>query len=410
VNQQPNPDFRALFEAAPGLCLVLAPDLTIVAVTDAYARTTMTERNEILGRGVFDVFPDNPDDPSATEGVRNARASFERVRQNRVTDALPVQKYDIRRPESEGGGFEERYWSVVNSPVLNSAGELTCIIHCVEDVTEFVRLKQRGAEQTQATQELQAQAEKMEAEVFLHTKRVAEANRQLKEATAELDAFSYSVSHDLRAPLRSIDGFSLALMEDCGDRLDAQGRKHLERIRAAASRMAQLIDDLLSLSRVTRAEVHREAVDLSAMAHEVFRELQRAEPERRLEWQIMPGVVAEGDSQLLRVVLVNLLGNAWKFTGKQPRARIEFGFSQDNGASAFLVRDNGAGFDMAYADKLFGAFQRLHRMTEFPGTGIGLATVQRIIRRHGGRIWAEGTPGHGATFFFTLSGDGGRHA
>lgn len=237
-------------------------------------------------------------------------------------------------------------------------------------------------------------------------KRVEEALRSAKElaeaANRELESFSYAVSHDLRAPLRGIDGFSLALLEDCGERLDEQGRKHLERIRAAACQMGKLIDDLLGLAQVTRTEIHREAVDLSAMAHAVARELQHAEPERRVEWRIMPSVVAEGDPDLLRVVLVNLLGNAWKFTGKQPRAQIEFGRSPDDAQGNYFVRDNGAGFEMDYAAKLFVPFQRLHQAAEFPGTGIGLATVQRIVRRHGGRIWAEGAPGQGATFFFTL--------
>ncbi|MCL6639570.1 MAG: PAS domain S-box protein [Firmicutes bacterium] len=233
-------------------------------------------------------------------------------------------------------------------------------------------------------------------------RRVAERTRQLEAANRELEAFCYSVSHDLRAPLRSADGFSQALWEDYYDRLDEQGRDYLQRIRAASRRMGRLIDDLLDLSRVTRCEIFREKVDLSAMAQSIAEELKRTEPERQADFVITPGVTAEADPRLLRVVMENLLGNAWKFTGKHPRARIEFGVTEERGETVYYIRDDGAGFDRAYAGKLFGAFQRLHRMDEFPGTGVGLATVQRIIHRHGGRVWAEGAVEQGATFYFTL--------
>src|SRR5712692_7743054 len=189
------PDFQALFESAPGLYLVLAPDFKIVAASDAYLRATMTKRDEILGRGIFDVFPDNPDDPAAT-GVRNLRASLERVLQNRVSDTMAVQKYDIRRPESEGGGFEKRYWSPVNSPVFGAGKEITYIIHRVEDVTEFVRLKEQGIERDKFTQGLRTHAERMEAEVYLRAGEVQEANRRLEAASEELDRF-FTISLDL---------------------------------------------------------------------------------------------------------------------------------------------------------------------------------------------------------------------
>jgi len=230
-----------------------------------------------------------------------------------------------------------------------------------------------------------------------------ERTTQLEAANQELEAFSYSVSHDLRAPLRSLDGFSQALLEDCSDRLDAQGKEYLQRVRTASQRMAKLIDDLLDLSRVTRSEMRVESVDLSALARGIAAELQRREPARTMEFEIAPKLVARGDEGLLRVVLENLLGNAWKFTGKRPRARIELGVTQHDGRPAYFVRDDGAGFEMTYAGKLFGAFQRLHGATEFEGTGIGLATVQRIIHRHGGRVWADAAPDRGATFYFTLS-------
>jgi light-regulated signal transduction histidine kinase (bacteriophytochrome) len=225
---------------------------------------------------------------------------------------------------------------------------------------------------------------------------------QLQAANKELEAFCYSVSHDLRAPLRGIDGFSKVVLRRYGEKLDAKGRLLLERVRAGSQRMAELIDDLLNLSRLTRNEIRPEEVDLARLAREVAAELSRSQPGRQVEFVTPPEIVAVGDARLLRVVLENLLGNAWKFTGRHGRARIEVGIKKQEGKAVYFVRDDGAGFDPAYAHKLFGAFQRLHSAREFEGTGIGLATVQRIIRRHGGEAWAEGVVNHGATFYFTL--------
>jgi PAS domain S-box-containing protein len=230
-------------------------------------------------------------------------------------------------------------------------------------------------------------------------------NAQLLSSNSELEAFCYSVSHDLRAPLRSIDGFSQALLDDYADRLDDTGKQYLQRVRAGAQRMAALIDDLLTLSRITRAELQRQSIDLSEMASSVANDLSRQDPARHVVFVIAPGLEARADAQLMRTVLENLLGNAWKFTSGRSHARIEFGRTQANGASAFFVRDNGAGFDPAYAGRLFGAFQRLHAAAEFPGTGVGLASVQRVIYRHGGRVWAKSAVNQGATFFFTLLAD-----
>ncbi len=231
---------------------------------------------------------------------------------------------------------------------------------------------------------------------------IRERSAQLQAANDELEAFSYSVSHDLRAPLRAIDGFSQAFLEDYGDRFDETGKDYLRRVRAATQRMGLLIDDLLDLSRVTRAEMRRETVDLSAMAHAVIAELSKAHPSRHVEVVIADNLKVEGDARLLRLVLENLLGNAWKFTTRRSKARIEFHSVEMDGQVAYCVRDDGAGFDPRFAQRLFGAFQRLHTVAEFPGTGIGLATVQRIVHRHGGRVWAEGAPDAGAAFYFTL--------
>ncbi len=232
--------------------------------------------------------------------------------------------------------------------------------------------------------------------------RVRERTVQLETANKELEAFSYSVSHDLRAPLRGIDGWSQALLEDYHDQLDEQGQQYIDRVRSETQRMGHLIDDMLRLSRLTRAEMIKGHVDLSALAQAIVERLKRDDPHRQVDFNIQAGVTAEGDSHLLEAVLANLLGNAFKFSAKRADARIEFGETELEGQRVFFVRDNGAGFDMAYAQKLFGAFQRMHKASEFPGTGVGLATVQRVIHRHGGRVWAEAEVARGATFYFTL--------
>jgi len=233
--------------------------------------------------------------------------------------------------------------------------------------------------------------------------RVAERTAQLQAANKELEAFSYSVSHDLRAPLRSIDGFSKAVLDEHGGKLDDNSRANLERVRLASQRMEGLIDDMLTLSTITRTEMNRATVDLSAMAQSIARELHATDPQRNVRFIIPPDLHARVDPNLIRIVLENLLNNAWKYTSKHPSARIELGVNQQNGQLIYFVRDDGAGFDMAFSQKLFGAFQRLHPAAQFQGTGIGLATVQRVIHRHGGRAWAEGAVEQGATFYFTIS-------
>jgi PAS domain S-box-containing protein len=233
-------------------------------------------------------------------------------------------------------------------------------------------------------------------------KALIEARDAAEAANKELESFSYSVAHDLRAPLRGIDGYCQALIEDYGDKLDEKGLQYLAFVRGSAQLMARLIDEMLGLSRVTRREFKREKVDLSALARNACARLEREEPQRRVELVIQEGLVDDGDSTLLAAALENLLGNAWKFTSKRGVARIEFGKTSDEAGAAYFVRDDGAGFDMAYAAKLFGVFQRLHGTQEFEGNGVGLATVQRIVKRHGGRVWAKGSVDAGATFYFTL--------
>jgi len=246
------------------------------------------------------------------------------------------------------------------------------------------------------------QRKRMEEDVQKLNEDLKQRAAQLEAANKELEAFSYSVSHDLRAPLRSIDGFSHVVLEDYGEQLPQEARSYLDRVRAAAQRMAVLIDDLLNLSRVTRTAVQPKFINLSNMAAEIADSLRESQPDRRATFSITPDLMVEADPHLIHIVMENLLNNAWKFTAKQEQANIEFGQLPRAKERTFYVRDNGVGFDMAYVDKLFGVFQRLHSITEFPGTGVGLATVQRIINIHGGRIWAESAEGKGATFYFTL--------
>jgi signal transduction histidine kinase len=273
-------------------------------------------------------------------------------------------------------------------------------------VPEFVRSKVAVFVELAKKNELLRRQAKLLAESEQAALELAETRaelvRDLEHKNRELESFSYAVSHDLRAPLRRIDSFSRAVLESQGDRLDEAGQRFLSRVREASQHMSQLIDDVLHLSRVTRADMRDQEVDLSSIAGLILTRLQESEPERKMDAKVRPGVLVTGDSQLLKIAMENLLENAWKFTAKEPESRIEFGLMQAGGEATYFVRDNGAGFDMTYTDRLFGPFQRLHPQGEFPGNGIGLATVQRIIHRHGGRVWAEGLVGQGATFYFTM--------
>jgi len=273
-------------------------------------------------------------------------------------------------------------------PICDEHGKMVSLGGISHDITERTRMEE----------DLRRSEEKIKA----LNDDLTRQNLQLQAANGELESFSYSVSHDLRAPLRSIDGFSQALLEDYAGRLDDTGNDYLRRVRSATQKMGGLIDDMLQLSRVTRSALHRRQVDLTALAHAVVQDLRERYPLRSVDVVIEQNLTVEGDQGLLRTALDNLLGNAWKYTSKKQHAHIEFGCGMRNGAPAFFVRDDGVGFDMAYACKLFGAFQRLHGVEEFEGTGIGLVTVQRIIHRHGGQVWAEGTVDNGATFYFTL--------
>jgi len=322
---------------------------------------------------------------------------------------VPAQ--DLRRCAAQGHAAAEgwrvrkdgsRFWAEVR---------LTAIYDAQDHLIGFGQVARDLTEPRRVDEEIRHLNASLEQRVTARTTDLDTANRQLRAINQELEAFAYSVSHDLRTPLRAISGFGDILLTSYSAVLDARGLHYLERIRTATTQMGQLIDDLLALSRLTRAEMHSGLVDLTGLARGVAATLQQADPERVVTWDIAEGLTAHGDAALLRVMLDNLLGNAWKFTSQHPMARIAVGMRQEEGDTIYVVRDDGAGFDMAYADKLFGAFQRLHTTREFAGTGIGLATVQRIIHRHGGRVWAQGAVEHGATISFTLAApEGGQHA
>ncbi|HEY8040486.1 MAG TPA: ATP-binding protein [Polyangiaceae bacterium] len=323
-------------------------------------------RGDLVGKNDFDFFP-------------REQAEFFQARDRETLAGkavVDIPEEPIQTPRGE------RWLHTRKVPVLDANGLPAYLLGISEDITES-----RAA-----------------AAAVRRAKESAEA------ANRELEAFSYSVAHDLRAPLRGIHGFSQALAEDCGDALGPEAKDHLGRIQAGAERMGQLIDAMLSMARLARTELRSQPVNLSDMATSVVEHLRAAHPERSVELVCPPGLTARGDPVLLRVLLENLLGNAWKFTAGRPSARIEIGSETSRGETSYFVRDDGAGFDMTYAEKLFAPFQRLHSTREFAGTGVGLATVERVVRRHGGRVWAEGAVGEGAVFHFTLAGppaDGG---
>ena len=344
--------------------IVLDQDLRVVTASRSFYDVFRVKPEETVEQLIYDL-------GNEQWNIPKLRGLLETILPQKTT----FENYEV---EHDFAGIGKRVMLLNARQIQRVLGKERIILLAIEDITEKKTLERGGVKARDA----------------------AEA------ANKELEAFSYSVSHDLRSPLRSIDGFSLALLEDYQDKLDDTARSYLDRVRKATQHMGRLIDDMLKLSRVTRSDFHHESVDLSTMVRDIFEKLKEENPARTVDMIIREGVFVSGDPALLKIALENLLDNAWKFTGKKSQPQLEFGTTVKDGKAACFVRDNGAGFDMAYANKLFGAFQRLHTSREFPGTGIGLATVQRIINRHGGQVWAEAEVGKGATLFFALPGWG----
>ncbi len=345
-----------------------------MVVNREYERLFDVKREKIVGLTDHDLFPKEVADAFRANDLMA------------ISLGSPVRMEEIA-PDENGG---VRTYITVKFPLRDQQGNPYAIAGISTEITERKR----------AEEEVRRLNEELEV-------RVRQRTAELEASTRELDAFAYSVSHDLRAPLRSLAGFSEVLQEDYGDRLDDTGRRYLERIEANATRMAQMIDDLLNLSRATRVELRREPVNVTGVARDILAELADHHPDRDVDAVVEENLTATGDPDLLRLVFQNLLGNAWKFTAKRADPQIRVERATHDGEELIAVRDNGAGFDMRYADKLFDPFQRLHAATDFEGTGIGLAIVYRIVQRHGGRVWAASEPGDGATFYLSFDSRGG---
>ncbi len=383
-------DYRGVFESAPGLYLVLQPDFTIVGVTDAYLRATRTRREEILGRGLFEVFPDNPADAHAN-GVLNLNASLQRVLNSRKMDAMAVQKYDIRRPAEEGGGFEERYWSPSNSPVFGRDGKIIYIIHRVEDVTELVRLQQAHS----AQEEIRKRAQELEIIV-------AKRTLELRESVAELESFCYSLSHDMRAPLRAIYSFNQIVLADCGGALNPECRECLEKSIRSAARLDRLIQEVLAYTRLSKQDIQVQSVDVDTLIQEIIDErpeFQASKADIKVESPLLPVM---GHVASLTQCITNLLDNAVKFvtSGGRPRVRV-FTELRENDVRLW-IEDKGIGIGHEGQRRLFQMFQRIHTGDEYQGTGIGLAIVRKAVERMSGRAGVESEPGQGSRFWVQL--------
>jgi signal transduction histidine kinase len=419
-----NVDFRTLFESAPDLYLVLAPDVpryTIVAVSNAYARATMTKREELLGRGLFEVFPDNPGDPGAT-GVSNLAASLARVLGEKVPDTMAVQKYDIRRPAEEGGGFEERWWSPVNSPVLGLSGELAYVIHRVADVTEFVRLKQADIEQRKLTEDLQGRTEKMESEIFERGQEIQEANRQLRQANEEItrlyektkqldrlkDDLASMVVHDLKNPVNGIAMTVQAMLRRTGEVSERQ-RKGLTTIERTCQEMLRLTQNLLEIAKMEagRMRVERAMVDLAEVIEQVAREYGPLADEVGKRLVVSVGHDAPravGDAGLVKRVLVNLVVNALRHSGAR-EVRVEVVPVAAERAVTIRVTDNGQGIPPEDMDRIFEKFASVRRNPSgepSADTGLGLPFCKLAVERMGGTISLTSAPGTETVFAVTL--------
>jgi signal transduction histidine kinase len=403
-------DFQALFEKSPALCLVLDPNFIIVGASDSYVGITEIPRENMVGKPLFEVLSENADSTGAF-GVPGLRRSLERVVRERVADVMTVQKHDIR---SSAGGLEERYWKPVNTPVFGGAGEIKYIIHTLEEVTELVHLKASHEESGRAARRQRQRVATMENEVLSHSEQLRAANEQLTAANAELAArtaelndllhtmqtFTYSIAHDLRGPLRALNGFSALVMEECGNKLDDNGKSYLHHINEAAQRMDKLLLDLLTYGRLTHVEVTVVPLALEGSVGKVLEELRGRIQDRNAVVEVqgaLPTVL--GNAALLNHVLINLLDNALKFVAPERTPRIVIQARRREGHVRLSITDNGIGIAPAYQEKIFELFVRLHKPAAYPGTGIGLAVVKKAMERMRGKVGLESIPGEGSRFW-----------
>lgn len=447
VSAKNDVDFQVLFEAVPALFLVIKPDTdyTILAASDAYLDAMGRKREETIGRPLFKVFLPNRDDPAASAN-KLIDKSIKTILKNKVSDIMPLVKYDVPIPGSKGA-LEEHYWAASNSPVLNKKNEVICIIHRTENVTETFLAQRKAVEEIRM-----AQAEIAEKSLFIksnqerinrimdtllkytvldfrqhiaisdkgdeldaiavglntlseelenHIQQLESTGTQLESVNKELESFSYSVSHDLRAPLRAIDGYARIMEEDYGKTLDDEGKRLLGVIQYNAKRMGTLIDDLLAFSRLGKKELQRSTINMSELVEAALFDINKSTNSKA---KIKIGTLhpLKGDYSLINQVMMNFISNAIKYSSKKENPVVEISSDIKDGQVIYSVMDNGVGFNMDYSHKLFGVFQRLHTMDEFEGTGVGLAIVKRVINKHGGRVWADSIPGKGATFYFSI--------
>lgn len=376
-------DFRQVFEQSPGLYLILSPDLYIIDATDLYLEATLTRREEITGKFLFDVFPDNPGDPD-TKAVDTMSASIKRVFKTKSADAWAIQRHDVRIDESEGGGFKEKYWRPVNTPLLDEWGEIKYILHSVDDVTEYVTLQKKG-----------------EVDYDKHLRHLESVNQKLAATNQEMEQLVYAASHDLQEPLRTITNYIGLLKEGYTDLNDENVDKYLHFINRSVGKMQNLIKDLLDYSRIGR-NFNITIVDTRKLLEDVVNELEASitENNARIIFNGLPTI--KGDETKLRQLFQNLISNAIKFRRKDREPVISVTADEQEGLYLFSVKDNGIGIDEKYIPKLFVVFQRLHSEKEYKGTGIGLATCKKIVTLHNGKIWVESTAGEGSSFNFII--------
>ena len=413
-------DYRAIVEGLPGLFLILNPELIIIGVSDAYARATMTRRETMLGKHLFEVFPDNPDDPAA-DGVHNLRASLQRVLKSATPDTMAVQKYDVRKPEDEGGAFEERYWTPTNAPVLDANGNIRYIIHKAEDVTEFIRLKQKGREQRLCNETLSEQTARMEAEIFERSREVAAASALLKTTNQALEqakaaaeaanlaksAFLATMSHEIRTPMNGVLGMVNLLRRSA---LNEKQRHYLDNIQSSGEHLLAIIDDILDFSKIEAGKIQLASDDFSLgeLVHDAWSLMGERLHAKGLESKTdcnRLGLILRGDKTRLKQALVNYLGNAVKFTDTGSitlACRIENETDTDC-LLRFEVRDTGIGMTEEQQARIFNAFEQADGSTsrKYKGTGLGLTITQRIVQLMGGETGVTSSPGAGSTFWLT---------